>query len=31
MYETFHWNENVKIFHSQIEKVEEPEIDIYGV
>ena len=31
MYETFHWNENVKIFHSQIEKVEELEIDIYGV
>ena len=31
MYNTFKWSENVKIFTSKIEKVETPELDIYGV
>lgn len=29
-YNKFNWSENVKIFRSQIEKVENEEIDIYG-
>ena len=29
-YNKFKWNENVKIFNSKIEKVELPEVDIYG-
>ena len=31
MYQTFKWNENVKIFTSEIEKIEMQEVDIYGV
>ncbi len=31
MYKNFNWNNNVKIFTSKIEKVETPELDIYGV
>ena len=31
MYNNFKWSENVKIFTSKIEKVETPELDIYGV
>lgn len=31
MYQNFNWNENVKIFNSQIEKIEVEEADIYGV
>ena len=31
MYESFEWAENVKIFTSKIERIEENEIDIYGV
>lgn len=30
-YHNFKWNKNVKIFNSKIEKVEMPEVDIYGV
>lgn len=30
-YYNFKWNKNVKIFTSKIEKVEMPEVDIYGV
>ena len=29
-YNKFNWNENVKIFNSKIEKIELPEVDIYG-
>ena len=29
-YNKFEWNDNVKIFGSKIEKVELPEVDIYG-
>ncbi len=29
-YHKFNWNENVKIFHSEIEKIEENNIAIYG-
>ena len=29
-YNKFNWNENVKIFHSKIEKIKEKDIDIYG-
>lgn len=29
-YHKFNWNENVKIFHSEIEKIEENNITIYG-
>lgn len=29
-YNKFNWNENVKIFNSEIEKIELPEADIYG-
>ena len=29
-YNKFNWNENVKIFNSEIEKIELPEVDIYG-
>ncbi len=29
-YNKFKWNENVKIFGSEFEKIEEPEADIYG-
>ena len=29
-YHKFNWNENVKIFHSEIEKIEENDITIYG-
>lgn len=29
-YNKFDWNENVKIFGSEIEKIELPEVDIYG-
>lgn len=31
MYYNFNWNENVKIFTSEIEKIETEEADIYGV
>ena len=31
MYNNFKWSENVKVFTSKIEKVETPELDIYGV
>ena len=31
MYESFEWAENVKIFTSKIERIEEKDIDIYGV
>ncbi len=31
MYESFEWSQNVKIFTSKIEKVEMPQVDIYGV
>ena len=30
MYYNFEWNNNVKIFTSKIEKIELPEVDIYG-
>lgn len=30
MYQTFNWNANVKIFNSQIEKIETEDADIYG-
>ena len=30
MYKDFSWNENVKIFHSGIEIIENDEVDIYG-
>lgn len=29
-YNKFNWNENVKIFHNTIEKIEEEDINIYG-
>ena len=29
-YNKFNWNENVKIFHAKIEKIEDEKIDIYG-
>ena len=29
-YETFHWNENVKIFTGKVEKVENEEFNLYG-
>ena len=29
-YNKFHWNENVYIFNNKIEKIEFPEVDIYG-
>lgn len=29
-YNQFNWNENVKIFHSKMEKIENEEVDIYG-
>lgn len=29
-YNKFNWNENVKIFHAKIEKIENEEVDIYG-
>lgn len=29
-YNKFNWNENVKIFHSEIEKIENGDINIYG-
>ena len=29
-YNKFNWNENVKIFNSTIEKIEEPDCNIYG-
>ncbi len=29
-YNKFNWNENVKIFHSKIEKIENGDINIYG-
>ena len=29
-YNKFNWNENVKIFHSEIEKIEEKDVNIYG-
>lgn len=29
-YNKFNWNENVKIFHSKIEKIEEENVNIYG-
>lgn len=29
-YNKFNWNENVKIFHSEIEKIENEDINIYG-
>ncbi len=29
-YNKFNWNENVKIFHNKIEKIEEENINIYG-
>lgn len=29
-YNKFNWNENVKIFHSKIEKIENEDINIYG-
>lgn len=29
-YNKFNWNENVKIFHNEIEKIEENDINIYG-
>ena len=31
MYKNFKWNNNVKIFTSKIEKVEDKEVNIYGV
>ena len=29
-YNKFNWNKNVKIFHSEIEKIENEDIDVYG-
>lgn len=29
-YNKYNWNNNVKIFNSKIERIEDPEIDIYG-
>ncbi len=30
MYRNYHWSENVKIFGSSIERIEEKDVDIYG-